>query len=37
LWVLAGMVTAGLAIMVVSGVVFALIKTGIYLFTQVLQ
>ena len=37
LWVLAGMVTAGLAIVVVSGVVFALIKTGIYLFTQVLQ
>jgi hypothetical protein len=36
-WVLAGMLTAGLAIVVVSGVVFALIKTGIYLFTQVLQ
>jgi hypothetical protein len=37
LWVLAGMVTAGLAITVVSGVVFAMVKTGIYLFTQVLQ
>lgn len=37
LWVLAGLVTAGLAIVVVSGVVFALIKTGIYLFTQVFQ
>lgn len=37
LWVLAGLVTAGLAIMVVSGVMFAMIKTGIYLFTQVLQ
>jgi hypothetical protein len=37
LWVLAGLITAGLAIVVVSGVVFALIKTGIYLFTQVLQ
>jgi hypothetical protein len=37
LWVLAGMVTAGLAIVVVSGVVFALVKTGIYLFTQVLR
>ncbi len=36
-WVLAGLVTAGLAMMVVSGVVFAMIKTGIYLFTQVLQ
>jgi hypothetical protein len=37
LWVLAGMVTAGLAITVVSGVVFAMVKTGIDLFTQVLQ
>ena len=36
-WVLAGLVTAGLAIVVVSGVVFALIKTGIYLFTQVFR
>ena len=37
LWVLAGMITAGLAITVVSGVVFAMVKTGIYLFTQVFQ
>jgi hypothetical protein len=37
LWVLAGLVTAGLAIVVVSGMVFAMIKTGIFLFTQVLQ
>ena len=36
-WVLAGLVTAGIATVVVSGVVFAMIKTGIYLFTQVLQ
>jgi hypothetical protein len=37
LWVLAGMLTAGIATVVVSGVVFAMIKTGIFLFTQVLQ
>jgi hypothetical protein len=34
LWVLAGMITAGTAIAVVYGVVFALIKAGVYLFTQ---
>jgi hypothetical protein len=37
LWVLAGMVTAGFAIIVVSGVIFAMIKAGIFLFTQLLQ
>jgi hypothetical protein len=33
----AGLATAGPAIMVACGIVFALIKTGIYLFTQVLR
>jgi hypothetical protein len=37
LWVLAGLVVAAISITVVSGVVFAMIKAGIYLFTQVLQ
>lgn len=37
LWVLAGLVVAALSITVVSGVIFAMVKTGIYLFTQVLQ
>ena len=34
LWVLAGMITAGFAIAIVSGVVFALVKAAVYLFTQ---
>lgn len=36
LWVLAGLVAAALSITVVSGVVFAMIKAGIFMFTQVL-
>jgi hypothetical protein len=32
-----GLATAGLVIMVACGIVFALIKTGIYLFIQVLR
>lgn len=32
-----GLATAGLAIMVVCGIGFALIKAGIYLSTQVLR
>ena len=34
LWVLAGMITAGFAIAIVSGVVFALVKAAVYLLTQ---
>jgi hypothetical protein len=36
LWILAGLVTAAVSAVVVSGVVFALIKTGIYFLTHVL-
>jgi hypothetical protein len=37
LWVLAGLIVAAISTVVVSGVVFAMIKTGIFLFTQALQ
>ena len=37
LWVLAGFIVAAISTVVVSGVVFAMIKTTIFLFTQVLQ
>ena len=36
-WVLAGIGVAGAAVSVVSGVVFALIKAGVYFFAQVLS
>ena len=34
IWVLTGIAVAGAAVTVVSGVVFALVKTGVYFFTQ---
>ncbi len=37
LWVLAGFIVAAISTVVVSGVVFAMIKTTLFLFTQVLQ
>lgn len=37
LWVLTGFIVAAISTVVVSGVVFAMIKTSIFLFTQVLQ
>lgn len=37
LWVLAGFIVAAISTVVVSGVVFAMIKTTIFLFTEVLQ
>lgn len=37
LWVLAGFIVAAISTVVVSGVVFAMIKTTIFLFTQALQ
>lgn len=37
LWVMAGLAIAAVAGVVVSGVVFAMIKTAIYLFTRILQ
>lgn len=37
LWVLAGFIVAVISTVVVSGVVFAMIKATIFLFTQVLQ
>ena len=37
LWVLAGLIVAAISTVVVSGVVFAMIKTTLFLFTQVLQ
>lgn len=37
LWVLTGFIVAAISTVVVSGVVFAMIKTTIFLFTQVLQ
>jgi hypothetical protein len=37
LWILAGLVTAAASAIVVSGVVFAMVKTAVYFFTKVLQ
>ncbi len=37
LWVIAGLVLAAVAAVLVSGVVYALVKTAIYLFLRVLQ
>lgn len=37
LWVLAGFIVAAISTVVVSGVVFAMIKTALFLFAQVLQ
>lgn len=36
-WVLAGIGVAGAAVSVVSGVVFAMVKAGVFFFTQVLS
>jgi hypothetical protein len=37
LWVSAGVIMAAVSMVVVSGVVFALVKAAIFFFTQVLQ
>jgi hypothetical protein len=37
LWILAGFATAAVSAVVVSGVVFAMVKTAVYFFTKVLQ
>lgn len=37
LWILAGLVTAATAAVVVSGVVFAMVKAGVYFFAEVLR